>query len=350
MNKHDSTPSRPAFLKTAVLLAACTLLPQLQAATIVPAAFTPSNPLGGAPIGWSYAGNKFIGSILDNGTGQNLLYSTDLTGNNIQPFGGAVTLAPTYGSEHYVSSSINMGSFVGHDVYVASGNNIERISNAGVSMGLFINGSSGGLVGDVRGITFDAVGTFGYNMLVTTHAGNVYMVDSAGNPTLLAATGEDTEGLDVAPLGGIWGGKNGWLFVASEGSGTIRAIDFAPAHTMLSIATVPSAEELDFVPLNLGASGNPLEGLYAANYNKDVVKMDASQFAGLQGHIIVTGENTKDIWDVSAPNTATTVGAFTLQPEDGLFVTAAMLVPEPNCLALLALGAVALRIRARKRN
>src|SRR5947209_4677816 len=195
MHTHDSTSAPLNLLKAVSLLAACTFLTQLQGATIVPASFTPSNPLGGAPIGWSYAGNKFIGSILDNGTGQNLLYSTDLTGNNIQPFGGAVTLAANYGLEHYVSSSINLGSFVGHDVYVASGNNIERISNAGVSMGLFINGSSGGLVGDVRGITFDAVGTFGYNMLVTTHAGNVYMVDSAGNPTLLASTGEDTEGL-----------------------------------------------------------------------------------------------------------------------------------------------------------
>ncbi len=352
MKKINRTPKSSNFrLNSAtLLLIAWTFAGAAGAATITPAPFTPPNPIGGAPIGWGYAGNKFIGSILDNGTGQNLLYSTDLTGNNIQPFGGAVTLAPTFGLEHYVSCAVNLGPFNNRDVFVASGNNIQRISNAGVPMGLFISGSTGGLVGDVRGITFDSVGTFGYNMLVTTHAGNVYMVDNLGNPTLLASTGEDTEGLDVAPLGGIWGGKNGWLFVASEGSGTIRAIDFAPAHTMISIANVPSAEELDFVPLNLGASGSPLEGLYAANYNSNVVRMAASQFAGLQGHIIVTGETTKDIWDVSAPFTATTVGAFPLQPEDGLFVTA-NIVPEPSAVSLLGVGAILFSLRkSGKRN
>jgi hypothetical protein len=208
-------------------------------------------------------------------------------------------------------------------------------------MGNFISGSSGGLVGDVRGITFDAVGTFANQMLVTTHAGNVYQVNSAGNATLIASTGEDTEGLDIAPNGGIWGAQNGWLFIASEGSGKIRAIDFAPAHTMLTMAIVPSAEELDFVPLNLGASGSPLEGLYGANYNKDVVKMDANQFAGLQGQIIVTGETTTDINVVSAPFTSTVGGNFSLQPEDGLFVTA-NLIPEPSTYAVLGLGAVVL--------
>jgi hypothetical protein len=41
--------------------------------------------------------------------------------------------------------------------------------------------------------------------------------------TLLASTGEDTEGLDIAPLT-VFGLFVGQLFVASEGSGLIRAI------------------------------------------------------------------------------------------------------------------------------
>jgi hypothetical protein len=105
---------------------------------------------------------------------------------------------------------------------------------------------------------------------------------------------------------------------------------------MITVASITSAEQLAFVPLNLGASGSPLEGLYAANYNQNVVKMDASQFAGLQGHIIVTGETTSDIWDLK-PGSASIVGAFPLQPEDGIFVTASM-IPEPGTSALLALG------------
>jgi hypothetical protein len=118
---------------------------------------------------------------------------------------------------------------------------------------------------------------------------------------------------------------------------------------MITIANVPSAEELDFVPLNLGASGSPLEGLYGANYGANVVKMDASQFAGLQGHLIVTGETTGKIWDLT-PGNAVVDGNFPLQPEDGLFVTADVLsAPEPSSLALLTLGVLLLRVRVGRR-
>src|SRR4051812_22316162 len=66
------TPSGRNFAVRSILLAASTWWVSLQGAVVTPAAFTPPNPIGGAPIGWAYAGNKFIGSILDNGTGQNL--------------------------------------------------------------------------------------------------------------------------------------------------------------------------------------------------------------------------------------------------------------------------------------
>jgi hypothetical protein len=330
----------------AILVLASALTAPSFAVTITPTPFTPNNPIGGGPVGWAYAGNKFVGTVLDSGSGQNVLYSTDLTGNNVQPFGGAVTLAPTFGNEHYVSSSIGLGGFPIGDVYVASGNNIKHINNAGVAdPGLFINtGSSGGINGDIRGITFDAVGTFGNQMIITTHTGFVYTVDSAGNATQIGSTGEDTEGLDIAPLGGTWGGMNGWLFIASEGSGLIRAIK-PVSFAMQNVTTVSSAEELDFVPLNLGASGNPLEGLYSGNYNVNVLKAGANQFAGLQGDIIVTGELTKAINDVNfngGSPIVTNVGSIPNQPEDGLFVTADLIahdnLPEPGSLALLGIG------------
>jgi hypothetical protein len=68
---------KPLFSKfLAKTVAICLLTTASYAAVITPVAFTPSNPIGGGPIGWTFAGNKFVGSILDNGTGQNLLYST----------------------------------------------------------------------------------------------------------------------------------------------------------------------------------------------------------------------------------------------------------------------------------
>lgn len=321
---------------------------------VTPAPFTPNTPLGGAPIGFSYAGNKFVGTILGDGTGR--IYSTDLNGGNVQPFGGTISLNASYGQEHYVSSSLGLGGFPSRDVYVASGNNIHHITNAGVpDAGLFVNGSLGGINGDVRGITFDAVGTFGYKMIVTTHTGYVYTIDPSGNPTQIAFTGEDTEGLDIAPLGAgsKWGGLDGALFVASEGSGSIRAIK-PVSFAMSLVTTVASAEQLDFVPLNLGASGNPLEGMYSANYAVNVLKAPATDFTTMMGDIIVTGETTAIINNVT--NTiggvvVSNVGSFPNQPEDGLFVTADIInAPEPGSLALLGAGAMFLLGRSRRRS
>ena len=320
------------------------------AVTMLP--FTPTNPIGGAPVGWSYAGNKFVGTVLGDGVGR--MYSTDLTGGSVAPFGGTVNLLNGHGQEHYVSSSIGLGGFPVGDIYVASNNNIQHLTNAGVAdPGLFISGSSGGLTGLVRGITFDAVGTFGNQMLVTTDQGFVYTVSSAGVATQIASTGEDTEGLDVAPLtGGTWGSMNGWLFVASEGSGTIRAIK-PVSFAVVPVATVPSGEELDFVPLNLGASGNPLEGLYGANYNANVLHAGAPDFAGMQGDIIVTSELLPHtISRVSFGGGVTTVGSFPNQPEDGLFVTAGLIQalngPEPTTLGLLGVGSLLMVGRRRR--
>src|SRR3990172_7476612 len=125
-------------------------------------------------------------------------------------------------------------------------------------------------------------------MLVTTSAGSVYRVNAAGTPTLLASVGEDTEELDVAPLGAGFGAFDGQLIVASQGFGSLRAISTTGVVTPLP--SVPSDEELTFVPLNLGSSGNPVEGWYGACYPTNVQKAGASEFAGLQGDVVVTGE------------------------------------------------------------
>jgi len=338
-------------------------------AVVAPTPFTPNAPLNGSAIGWSYAGNKFVGTIL--GDGIKKLYSTDLTGGSVTSFGtyigGApVVLNPTHFGEHFVSSSLGLGGFPNRDIYVASGNNIQHITNAGIAdNGLFL---TNGLQGDVRGITFDAVGTFNNQMIITTDQGYVYKVNSAGVPTQIAYTGEDTEGLDIAPIAStpIWGSLAGSLFVASEGSGMIRAIDPITSAITLVAQTpfgIPSAEQLNFVPMDLGASGNPLEGLYSASYdgnsnNSNVVFAPASQFAGLQGHIILTGELSRDIYDLSGINTWATVGTFPNgvypnngQPEDGLFVTTTVLLgadaPEPASLGLMSVSGMILLVRRR---
>ena len=88
--------------------------------------------------------------------------------------------------------------------------------------------------------------------------GQVYRITSTGVATLLAAIGLDTEGLDIAPLGVGFGSFDGQLIVASEGAGQLRAISPAGIVTLLPVFIPNGPEELTFVPLNLGASGNPV--------------------------------------------------------------------------------------------
>jgi hypothetical protein len=102
-------------------------------------------------------------------------------------------------------------------------------------------------------------------------------------------------------LGGFQAGMStfgpfaGQLFVASEGPGLIRAISPLGLVTKINPnQLIAGAEELSFVPLNLGVSGNPVEGFYGADYTPNVVRADPSQFAGMLGDIMVTGEFT--IW------------------------------------------------------
>lgn len=289
-----------------------------------------------ATIGFAYAGNKFVGSVYF-GTNNNQLYSTNLSGGSVQKFSAPIA---GFSGEIYVSASLGIGGYGPRDVYAGSEaqGTIVRISNDGATQTVFASG----LVGGVRSIAFDPYGLYGNQMIVATNAGRVYTVSNTGVATLLANVGEDAEGLSFAPQQfGIF--AKGTLVVASEGSGTLRAI--SPGGGITPVITgLGGAEMVSFVPLNLGSSGNPLEGFYAANYPSNIVKADASQFTPYLGHAIITGEAGHQVWDVIClvgGCSATIIGTFPGQPEDGIFVTADIVqrgVPEPSTWALMMIG------------
>ena len=299
-------------------------------------------------IGFAYAGNKFVGSVY-TGVNNNQLYSTNLTGTGVAKFGAPIT---GFSGEIYVTASLGLGGFgASRDIYAGAenGSTIYRIANDGTSQALF---AGAGISGGVRSIAFDPYGLYGNNMVVATGTGNVYTVTSAGVATLLANVGEDAEGLSFAPQ--VFGTyAKGTLFVASEGSGSLRAI--SPIGTQTSVITgLSGAEMVSFVPLNLGSSGNPVEGFYAAAYPNNIQKASASQFTSFLGDAIITSETGHHVFDVHYDGTkfvVTDIGTFPAQPEDGIFVTADIIqnpVPEPETYALMLAGLGAVGWAARR--
>ncbi len=301
-----------------------------------------------ATIGFTYAGNKFVGSVYF-GSNNNQLYQTDLNGNNVQKFGAPI---PGAGGEIYVSSSLGLGGFGKGDVFAAQGSGIYRISNDGTTGGNFVSGLSGG----VRGIAFDPYGVYGNDMLVTTTSGSIYRVNSSGAASLLANVGADTEGLDFTPQA-FGAFATGTLVVASEGSGKLTAIKANGDKNDLGLLIPGAIEMLSFVPLNLGISGNPLEGFYAASYPNDIQHAGASAFVPYKGDAIVTAESSHQVYQIHWNGTTfdvNNIGVFPGQPEDGIFVTAEIIkpgcretntcgggggeIPEPGALAMLGLG------------
>jgi len=132
-------------------------------------------------LGLRLPGDKFVGSVQGDGLG--ILYSTDLLGNNVQRFAPTVNVpASAWFAEHAVASSSGLGGFHSRDIYVAAGNGVMHISHDGTRSNILVSG----LLSGVTALRFDAVGTFGHDLLLATLGGHIYRVSSAGVPTLLA--------------------------------------------------------------------------------------------------------------------------------------------------------------------
>lgn len=280
-------------------------------------------------IGFSYAGNKFVGSIYFN----NQLYSTNLSGTGVQAFGAPLPITSGSAGEIYVSSSLGLNGWGSRDIFAGSESfgtvwkYANNASNATAAIP-FVTGLS---TAGVRSIAFDPYGNYNYDMIVATQDGRIYRVDNTGVANEIANLGVDTEGLDFAPPGGFGNIPGGTLVVLSEGSGKINAI--SPTGQVTDIGLQFSTPEMiSFVPTDFTQTLDPLAGFYAAGYPVEVYKADRAEFAPYAGQAIVTEENSHQVYAVSWDGSKfvkTNIGQFPQQPEDGIFVTAAIL--DPGC-------------------
>lgn len=303
-------------------------------------------------IGFNYAGNEFVGSVYF-GANNLQLYSTNLSGGNVQKFGDPLSVAgSTFSGEVVVAASLGQAGFAQGNIFSGAGSTIYQFANSGGTPTVF--GAVGG--GEtVRQLMFDPGNSFGGNLLVTTTAGNIYSFDSSGHSTLVASIGTDTEGMDIATA--AWGAFAGDLLVGSEGTGLLHLVSPGGSVTTLTLPTIPEAETVSFVPLNLDPT-NPLQGFYVANYPNNIQFAPASDFTSLAGDAIVTSKesNNSEIWDVHYNGTSfsvTQVGTLSGQSEDGIFVSAQRIIdvtaPEPSTLLMFA-GALALLPAFRRRS
>ncbi len=184
------------------------------------------------------------------------------------------------------SQSANAG-FTPRDIFVTQGDNIYRVRPPSAPT-LFT--TIQGCGDDHTGITFDHVGTFGYNMIVTCQSGSVWSVGSTGTPTHIADVlgGSELEGPAVAPAN--FGPLSGQILAADEDHGQVHAIDNT-GNVTYGVFSLYGAEGVVVIPSNPCSFCSGGSSFFQAIENLDAIyQYPLTDFAGLAGSILVSSE------------------------------------------------------------
>jgi hypothetical protein len=203
--------------------------------------------------------------------------------------------------------SIQAG-FTPTDVFITEGQNIYKYSPANPGLGIQFFAQVGCPFSDHSSLTFDKVGTFGFNMIVVCENGPIWTVDGTGtvvtfiasttNPQHLAAT--HPEGPAVAPMS--FGPLGGQILVADEDTNQVEAIknnnDGTYTVTYDAFSWGPSAykspENVNVIPnspCTFGCESTGPGAFFQMIYDQNAVIYYAqSDFAGLGGNVLVTTE------------------------------------------------------------
>ena len=346
-NFRKATNCFVAMFPIALIAAGCTPLLQGAASTFT---ITPAlnEPIG---VAYSSTANKLLFSQPFNGKTNRLVMGvTDAGVSSV--FG---TLPDRVSStlhadawEDYIAVSPGLGGFTKGAVFVAQGQNIVQIAPTGGVAVFFTN--IPGLTDTHTGIAFDGVGTFGYQMILTGQNGNIYAVNAAGVPTLLASTaGLSLQGQvavengEVAPLS--WGLYGGWFIVGAEDNNKVFAVN--PAGTtgqhqvIVLAANYHGPETVRFIPtspVDWGVSGGIFFDIIYSGATTKVIKFPAFDFGPtIQGQALIPHEDdgliqVMNAFSSPAPATAPTLFPFAINlghQEGSTFVT--VLPSGPGC-------------------
>lgn len=203
-------------------------------------------------------------------------------------------------SEKYLAISPGFDKWDPEYVYVTQGGQIYKVPpngsgfEAGASPAPSPFATIPGCGFDHTGITFDQLGTsgFNYDMIVTCNNGGVWRVDPAGSPSPVTNTGTTIEGPVVAPSGfGLYGGQI-WVAAENDGGGQVHAID-NQGHVTYGIVSWGGAEALLAIPSNPCSFGDSEGNVFAAIENHDALykfSFSTNDLSLVGGKILVTSE------------------------------------------------------------
>ena len=233
----------------------------------------------------------------------------------VTPFAALPTTNPICEMYIAIAPHAQGQPFQAKHVFVVQGDRIWEIWPDGTQMQLFT--TIPGLPPTHNGITFDRVGTFGYNMIVTASTGQVYEVFPDGSFTLIATVPDFIEGPEVMPFE-FGGPAAGQILVASEVTGTIWSV--SSAGVVKPFSSYPAAEQVRFVPTHLCTFGESRATLFTAIFPTEVDFYPKAAFQPIEGQAIVTSEVGGGIGVLSNTGVAAPYSPDSRQHEGSSFV------------------------------
>lgn len=275
--------------------------------------------------------------------------------SRIDEFGGTTQWSSAAGLSDEVYLDIPRspaGGWTPDEAYSGNGRpgQILKISADGLTVTpnwITLPGETGLFRGQLR---FDRAGTFGNDLIATTTSGNVWRINSAGTPTLLANLGRggDFEGLVTIPNDvSRYGPLAGKIVVGDEASTNLWTVDAAGTVSVLN-NVAPPIEGLHIVPAN--------ERFVGVDYaDGRILYTEYGQFDPFVGDLLVVSETyatgssglTRLLWNGTsfdqAPVTLTADSFIPHQWEGSTF--APISVPAPGVAAIAAVAGLRRRRR-----